>query len=153
MYVQVQHQLPLRQTQPGPHGTKSSWSPVTTRAQEGQHWVQSSSTFSLVNWIKGQQISLGSLLMTQNWEEWLIHERVVLPFRGTLTGWRNGLREANKSQQGESIKSRTRGGMTPCTSTCRQPPSWRPVCREGPGDPVDTKVSVSQQCGLQHSSK
>lgn len=30
-----------------------------------------------------------SLQMGENWEEWPIHRRVVLPSRGTLAGWRN----------------------------------------------------------------
>jgi len=30
-------------------------------------------------------------IIIQNWEEGLIHQKVVLPSRGTSTGWRNGL--------------------------------------------------------------
>lgn len=31
----------------------------------------------------------------QNWQEWLIHQRVMLPSRGTSTGRRNGLTGAS----------------------------------------------------------
>lgn len=48
-------------------------------------------TSSLVIWMMGQSTSSANLLITQNWEEWLIHQKVVLPSRGTLAGWRNGL--------------------------------------------------------------
>ncbi|KAK4810493.1 hypothetical protein QYF61_004273 [Mycteria americana] len=42
-----------------------------------------------------------NLLMTQNWEEWLICQRVVLPSRGTSTDWRTELVDTrlNMSQQ------------------------------------------------------
>ena len=32
------------------------------------------------------------LLMTPNWEEWWIHQKVVLPFSVTWTGWKVGQR-------------------------------------------------------------
>jgi len=50
-----------------------------------------------------------SLLMTPNWEEWLIHHRVMLSFRGTSTGWRN--------RPTENCKALQLGGKTPGTST------------------------------------
>lgn len=34
---------------------------------------------------------LASLLIKQNWEKWLLCQRVVLLPRGTSTGWRNEL--------------------------------------------------------------
>jgi len=36
--------------------------------------------------------------MTQNWEEWWIHQKAVLPFSETWTGWRVGLMEFNKGK-------------------------------------------------------
>lgn len=42
-------------------------------------------------WMTGQSAPSASLLMTQNCGEWLMFQRVVLPSRGTSTGWRNGL--------------------------------------------------------------
>jgi len=33
-----------------------------------------------------------SLQMIQIWEAWLLCQRDMLPFRGTLTGWRNGVK-------------------------------------------------------------
>ena len=38
-----------------------------------------------------ESVPSASLLMTENWADWLIHQRAMLPSRGTLTGWRNGL--------------------------------------------------------------
>lgn len=37
------------------------------------------------------QPKLASLLITQNWEEWQIHQRVLQLFRGSSASWRNGL--------------------------------------------------------------
>jgi len=38
--------------------------------------------------MKRQSVTSASLLMTQNWEEWWIHQKAVLPFRKTWTAWR-----------------------------------------------------------------
>lgn len=40
--------------------------------------------------VTGQRAPPTGLQPTQDWEEWLIHRMVVLPFRGTLKCWRNG---------------------------------------------------------------
>lgn len=39
----------------------------------------------------GQSTLSASLLVIQNWEEWMVDQRIVLLFRETWTGWRNGL--------------------------------------------------------------
>jgi len=40
----------------------------------GQYWVQSCLTSSVVVWVmRSMSVPSASLLMTQNWEEWLIH--------------------------------------------------------------------------------
>jgi len=42
--------------------------------------------------MKGWSIPSASLVMIKNWEEWLIHQKAVLPFSETWTGWRTGCR-------------------------------------------------------------
>lgn len=61
----------------------------------GQYWVQSSSTCSSMVWVLGQSVPSAGLLMTPNWEEWLVHQRVVVQPRESLTGWNNGLAGAS----------------------------------------------------------
>lgn len=46
---------------------------------------------SLVTWVAGQGAPSASLLVAQNWEEWLVQQRILLPSRRTLTGERNRL--------------------------------------------------------------
>lgn len=41
-------------------------------------------------WMMGQRVASAGLLVMPNWEEWLLHYRVVLPSRMTSTCWRNG---------------------------------------------------------------
>jgi len=70
-----------------------------------------------------QSVPSASLLMIQNQKERLIHQKAVLPFRGTSTGWRNGPTETSRSLTKGSAKSSTWGGTTPGTSTGWGPPS------------------------------
>ncbi|GAB0183197.1 mitochondrial enolase superfamily member 1 [Grus japonensis] len=39
-----------------------------------------------MSWTRGQSIPSASLLMMQNWEEWLTHQKAVLPFSEIWTG-------------------------------------------------------------------
>lgn len=48
---------------------------------------------------EGQSTPSDSLLTTQDWEEWLIHQRVMLPSRGTPTGWKMGQQELHEIQK------------------------------------------------------
>lgn len=61
-----------------PHTISSEhWRPVTSSVpQGGQYWVKSCSKASLVVWMVEYSIPSATLLMAQNWEEWLMHQRV-----------------------------------------------------------------------------
>lgn len=50
---------------------------------------------------------MASLQVIQNWEEWLMHQLVVLPFRGTSTGRRKGLTR--------NLMKFNKGKAKPCT--------------------------------------
>lgn len=54
-------------------------------------WLQSCLTSSLTIQTMGSSAPSVNLQVAQNWEELLIHHRVMLTFRGTSTGWRGGL--------------------------------------------------------------
>jgi len=84
-----------------------------------------------------QSVPSPSLLMIQNWEEWLRHRKVVLPSIRTLTGWKNGLRGTSCSSTRGSAKSCTWEGTT---SLCLGPMSWRVVCQKRPGGPGGHQV-------------
>lgn len=47
----------------------------------------------------------------------LIHQMGVLPFGGTLKGWKNGQRRTSLSSTKENATSETCGGINPCTGT------------------------------------
>lgn len=53
----------------------------------GWYWDQYCLTSSLMTQRVGQNVPSGILQLIQDWEELLIHQMVVLPFRGTLTDW------------------------------------------------------------------
>ena len=68
-----------------------------------------------------------SLLMTPNREEWLIHQKAVLPLSKTWTGWRGTWWSSTRASAG----SCTWGGTTPCTSTGLGLTSWRAALQRG----------------------
>ena len=93
----------------------------------------------------GKSIASACLLMTPNWEDWLIHQRIVLLSRGTLAGWRNGLTGTLGSSTKASAKSCPQGGITPYTNICWGLSSWK-----GPGAPgghqVEQEPAVCPYC-------
>jgi len=87
----------------------------------------------------GHNVTSASLLTTQYWDEWLMHERVVLPSRGTWTGWRNGLTELQRPASGEEQpQHQYMLGANRLESS---------FAEHVPGVPVDTRLN-SQQCAL-----
>lgn len=73
---------------------KSSKRPVASSVyQQTMRGLVPCSSF-LVIWMVGLRV-LWQLSVTQNWAEQLIHQKTVLPFKGTLASWRNGLKGAS----------------------------------------------------------
>lgn len=70
---------------------KSRGRPVNSNVHQGSLLHPLNSTSSLMMWMMEQSAPSISLPMTPNWEEQLIHERIVLSSRRMLTGWRSGL--------------------------------------------------------------
>lgn len=69
----------------------------------------------------------------------MIHQMVVLPFRETLTGWKNGQKEM-KFIKGNAKKSCTCGGITHALvqTGCQQ--AGKQIFREGPVVPDRQEV-------------
>lgn len=64
----------------------------------------------------GADCPSAGLQTTQSWEEWLIHQRVMLPSRGTLTVWRNGLTETSHQVQQEEEQDPSNPPSSPSLS-------------------------------------
>lgn len=64
-------------------GAKSGWRPAA--ANEAQRAILGAVLLHILINV------LGEVVMTQNWGEWLTHQRAAQPCRGILTGWRGGL--------------------------------------------------------------
>jgi len=60
---------------------------------------------SLKIWITVQNASSENMQIMQNLEEYMIQKKVVLPFNGTSTDWRNELTGASCSSTKNSVKS------------------------------------------------
>ena len=90
-----------------------------------------------------------SLQRIQNREEGLMQQLVVLPFRGTSTGWRNGLTGIWEGSIKGKAKPCPWGRINLCTSTL-----WGPSELEGSFEERDLGVLVentwvmSQQCAF-----
>lgn len=69
------------------HGTKSSCKQVASGEVQGSIL---GGQYCVISYSLGQSESSASLPMAQSWEEWLTHQRDVLPSRGTSLGWKMG---------------------------------------------------------------
>jgi len=62
--------------------------------------------------------------MIQSWEEWLTHQKAVLPFIDTWMGWGVGQRGTWWDSSKASVESYTWGGIIACTSTAQGLNCW-----------------------------
>lgn len=85
--------------------TKSSWRP----GGSGVPWAQPCSTSSLMIWMMEQRVPSEGLLVVCDWEGWPVHKGIVLPSRGTLKVWRNGLTGSSGNSTKRNAKSFTQG--------------------------------------------
>lgn len=70
--------------------------------------------------------------MMQNWVNWLVHQRVMLPSIRSPTAWRNGLAGVSRSSTRRSAKSCIWRGKTPdTTSICWGLSSWKAAWQRG----------------------
>lgn len=96
-------------------------------------------------WIMKQSVLSAGLLLTPNWEEWLMQQRVVLWSRGTSTGQRNGPTGPSwSSRQGNKInkyRGKFSGWEKAHAPVCAEDqPAGKQLCRKGPGDPGGRQV-------------
>ena len=111
------------------------------------YWGQYCLTSSLMTWMIGQSASSASLQMMRNWEEQLIHHMIVLPCKGTSTGWRNGQTGTSWSLPKGNAKSCICKETTPDSST--QYWLWSSLAKTHKKKVLrDTKLNMSPRCAL-----
>lgn len=82
--------------------------------------------------------------MTQNYKEWLTHQRIMLLSRGILTRWWNRL--TGTSWISINVKFCTWGGKTPGTNSVWKAALW--LAEKDLEVLVDTKMNMSQKHAL-----
>ncbi|KAK4830641.1 hypothetical protein QYF61_012484 [Mycteria americana] len=99
---------------------------------------------SLMTWMLIQSEASANLQMIQNWELWLIHQRVLLPFRGTWTNWTTGQRGMSSSTRGNAMAC-TGGKITSGPNTLWWLIGWKTAQQRRTSG---SKLTMSQQCAL-----
>jgi len=91
-----------------------------------------------------------NVLVMQNWQEWLIHQRVILPSRGTLTDWRNRMTEIStgkfNTEKCKVLHLGRNSAMNQYKLEATQLESS--FAQKDLGVLMDTKLNTSQQCIL-----
>ena len=73
------------------NGTKPSWRLVISAVSQGRILGPILPNIFMNHMVDGSECTLREFTDDTNWEERLIDQMGVLSFRGTSTGWRNGL--------------------------------------------------------------
>lgn len=109
-----------------------AWSPVGGQKvavhPRGQYRVQSCSKPSLMIWMMMESITSARLMMTHNWEGCLIHQRVVLPSRGSLSDWSwadRKLRHINKGKCQVLHSEKSKPSTRACWGLASQEAHWQ----------------------------
>jgi len=71
-----------------------------------------------------------------------MHQMVMLPLKGTSTGWRNGLIGASSSSTNENAKCYTWRGITSCISSGEAEKAWVLLM----GTELDMRVQQGHPC-------
>lgn len=116
----------------------------TATISQGQHWVQ------LMICVMRQTVSSAKLLMVQNVEDQLIDQLVMVPSRGTWTGWREWVDRNFVTVSKGSAKSCSWGRSNPryrgyLMGSGRLESSFAEKAFGGLGD---TRLNTIQQCVL-----
>ena len=88
----------------------------------------------------GTEYTSAHLWMTQNWGQWLTHQKAMQPSRGSSTGWKGGLTRSSWSSVRRNAKSCSWGGTASGTSTCWEHQDGNELCRKEHGSPGEHHI-------------
>lgn len=99
--------------------------------QRDHYWLQCWFDIFVNDIDGGKSAPSPSLQKIQNWNEWLVIQMSLLSFRGTSTGWRNGMTGILWSLTKRNAKSSYPwGGTSLCTRAFWGPSNWKGVKTE-----------------------